>query len=118
MKQQVIQHLLQRQDSMQFQGRNPQLQAFLQQQQQQQQRLRQQQMFQQMPQLHRAHLQQQQQQQQQMQLRQQQQQQQQQVMQPSSAVKRPYESSVSGVCARRLMQYLYHQRQRPNVSSV
>ncbi|RZB92078.1 putative transcriptional regulator SLK2 [Glycine soja] len=118
-QQQVIQQLLQRQDSMQFQGRNPQLQAFLQQQQQQQQRLRQQQMFQQMPQLHRAHLQQQQQQQQQMQLRQQQQQQQQQqVMQPSSAVKRPYESSVSGVCARRLMQYLYHQRQRPNVSSV
>ncbi|KAH1043046.1 hypothetical protein AAZX31_09G132800 [Glycine max] len=118
-QQQVIQQLLQRQDSMQFQGRNPQLQAFLQQQQQQQQRLRQQQMFQQMPQLHRAHLQQQQQQQQQMQLRQQQQQQQQQqVMQPSSAVKRPYESSVSGVCARRLMQYLYHQRQRPNDNSI
>ncbi|KAL5173782.1 putative transcriptional regulator SLK2 [Glycine soja] len=67
MQQQVIQQILQRQDSMQFQGRNPQLQAFLQ---QQQQRLRQQQI------------------------------------------------SVSGVCARRLMQYLYHQRQRPNDNSI
>ncbi|KAG5007245.1 hypothetical protein JHK85_025787 [Glycine max] len=55
MQQQVIQQILQRQDSMQFQGRNPQLQAFL----QQQQRLRQQQIFQSMPQLQRAHLQQQ-----------------------------------------------------------
>ena len=118
MQQQVIQQLLQRQDSMQFQGRNPQLQALL----QQQQRLRQQQIFQSMPQLQRAHLQQQQQQQQQQQHQQQQmqlrQQLQQQVMQPSSAGKRPYDSGVSGVCARRLMQYLYHQRQRPNVSSV
>jgi len=110
-QQQVIQQILQRQDSMQLQGRNPQLQALL----QQQQRLRQQQIFQSMPQLQRVHLQQQQQQQQQqqMQLRQQLQQQ---VMQPSSAVKRPCDNSVSGVCARRLMQYLYHQRQRPNVS--
>ncbi|KAK7380251.1 hypothetical protein VNO78_32757 [Psophocarpus tetragonolobus] len=117
MQQQVIQQLLQRQDSMHFQSRNPQLQVLFQQQQQQQQRLRQQQMFQQMPQLQRAHLQQQQQQQQQqqMQLRQQLQQQ---VMQPSSAVKRPYDSSASGVCARRLMQYLYHQRQRPNDNSI
>ncbi|KAG5007250.1 hypothetical protein JHK85_025792 [Glycine max] len=57
MQQQVIQQILQRQDPMQFQGRNPQLQAFL----QQQQRLRQQQIFQSMPQLQRAHLQQQQQ---------------------------------------------------------
>ncbi|KAK7380253.1 hypothetical protein VNO78_32759 [Psophocarpus tetragonolobus] len=115
MQQQVIQQLLQRQDSMHFQSRNPQLQVLFQQ--QQQQRLRQQQMFQQMPQLQRAHLQQQQQQQQQqqMQLRQQLQQQ---VMQPSSAVKRPYDSSASGVCARRLMQYLYHQRQRPNDNSI
>lgn len=109
MQQQVIQQLLQRQDPMQFQGRNPQLQALL----QQQQRLRQQQIFQSMPQFQRAQLQQQQQQQQQqqMQLRQQLQQQ---AMQPLSGAKRPYDS---GVCARRLMQYLYHQRQRPNVSS-
>ncbi|CAJ1952650.1 unnamed protein product [Sphenostylis stenocarpa] len=108
MQQQVLQHILQRQDSMQLQGRNPQLQALH----QQQQRLRQQQIFQSMPpQLHRVHLQQQQQHQQQMQLRQQLQQQ---VMQPSSAIKRPCDNGVSGVCARRLMQYLYHQRQRPN----
>ncbi|KAG4939715.1 hypothetical protein JHK86_045856 [Glycine max] len=118
MQQQVIQQILQRQDSMQFQGRNPQLQALL----QQQQRLRQQQIFQSMPQLQRAHLQQQQQQQQQQQHQQQQmqlrQQLQQQAMQPSSAGKRPYDSGVSGVCARRLMQYLYHQRQRPNDNSI
>ncbi|XP_061359840.1 probable transcriptional regulator SLK2 isoform X2 [Gastrolobium bilobum] len=105
----IMQQLLQRQDPMQFQGRNPQLQALL----QHQQRLRQQQFLQSMPQLQRAHLQQQQQQQQQqMQLRQQLQQQ---VMQPSSGAKRPYDS---GVCARRLMQYLYHQRQRPNDNSI
>ncbi|ESW24331.1 hypothetical protein PHAVU_004G121400 [Phaseolus vulgaris] len=114
---QVIQQILQRQDSMQLQGRNPQLQALL----QQQQRLRQQQIFQSMPQLQRVHLQQQQQQQQQQQHQQQmqlRQQLQQQVMQPSSAVKRPCDNGVSGVCARRLMQYLYHQRQRPNDNSI
>ncbi|XP_061348847.1 probable transcriptional regulator SLK2 [Gastrolobium bilobum] len=113
-QQQVIQQLLQRQDPMLFQGRNPQLQALLQQQ-QQQQRLRQQHIFQSMPQLQRVQLQQQQQQQQQMQLRQQLQPQ---VMQPLSAGKRPYDSTVNGVCARRLMQYLYHQRQRPNDNSI
>lgn len=102
LQQQVLQQLLQRQDSMQFQGRNPQIQALI-----QQQRLRQQQqLLQSMPQLHRAHMQ----QQQQMQLRQQLQQQ---AMQPVSAMKRTYDG---GVCARRLMQYLYHQRQRPSVS--
>ncbi|KAJ1433712.1 LIM-domain binding protein/SEUSS [Sesbania bispinosa] len=31
---------------------------------------------------------------------------------------RPHDSGVGGVCSRRLMQYLYHQRQRPPVSSV
>ncbi|KAH1075474.1 hypothetical protein J1N35_027802 [Gossypium stocksii] len=98
---QVLQQLLQRQDSMQLQGRNPQLQALL-----QQQRLRQQQqLLQSMPPLQRAHL--QQQQQQQMQLRQQLQQQ---GMQQAAAMRRPFDG---GVCARRLMQYLYHQRQRP-----
>ncbi|XP_054785847.1 probable transcriptional regulator SLK2 isoform X2 [Prosopis cineraria] len=112
MHQQAIQQLLQRQDPMQFQGRNPQLQAVLQQHRLRQQQ-QQQQILQSMPQLQRAHLQQQQQQQQQhMQLRQQLQQQ---AMQPSSAMKRPYDS---GVCARRLMQYLYHQGQRPNDNSI
>ncbi|KAJ6876432.1 hypothetical protein NC652_035721 [Populus alba x Populus x berolinensis] len=68
-----------------------------------QQRLRQQQqILQSMPPLQRAQLQ----QQQQMQLRQQMQQQ---AMQPASSLKRPFDG---GICARRLMQYLYHQRQR------
>ncbi|XVE64170.1 hypothetical protein DITRI_Ditri07aG0080500 [Diplodiscus trichospermus] len=108
LQQQVLQQLLQRQDSMQLQGRNPQLQAVI-----QQQRLRQQQqILQSMPPLQRAQLQQQQQQQQQMQLRQQLQQQ---GMQQVAAMKRPFDS---GVCARRLMQYLYHQRQRPPENSI
>ena len=102
--QQIVQQILQRQDPMQLQGHNPQFQSLI-----QQQRLRQQQqMLQSMPQqMQRAHLQQQhqQQQQQQLQLRHHLQQQ---GMQPISAMKRPYDS---GVCARRLMQYLYHQRQ-------
>ncbi|KAM1183652.1 hypothetical protein COP2_001961 [Malus domestica] len=109
--QQVIQQLLQRQDPMQLQGRNPQLQTMLQQQRLRQQQ--QQQILQSMPQLQRAQLQQQQQQQQQQQLRQQQFQQQ--AMQPVSSIKRPYDG---GVCARRLMQYLYHQRQRPADNSI
>ncbi|XP_047165532.1 probable transcriptional regulator SLK2 [Vigna umbellata] len=113
-QQQVMQQILQRQDSMQLQGRSPQLQALF----QQQQRLRQQQIFQSMPQLQRVHLQQQQQQQLQQQQMQYRQQLQQQVMQPSSSVKRPCDNGVSGVCARRLMQYLYHQRQRPNDNSI
>ncbi|GLT35999.1 hypothetical protein SLA2020_104050 [Shorea laevis] len=112
LQQQVVHQLLQRQDSMQLQGRNPQLQALFQQQQQQQRlRQQQQQFLQVLPQLQRAQLQQQQQQQQQqMQMRQQLQQQgMQQVM------KRPYDN---GVCARRLMQYLYHQRQRPQDNTI
>lgn len=104
LQQQVLQQLIQRQDTMTLQGRNPQLQTLL-----HQQRLRQQQqILQSMPPLQRVQL--QQQQQQQMQLRQQMQQQ---AMQPGAAVKRPYDG---GICARRLMQYLYHQRQRPAVS--
>ncbi|XP_008467219.1 probable transcriptional regulator SLK3 isoform X2 [Cucumis melo] len=107
LQQQVLQQLLQRQDSMQLQGRNtPQLQAALF---QQQQRLRQQQqIFQSLPPLQRAHMQ----QQQQIQLRQQLQQQ---AVQPVNAMKRPHDG---GVCARRLMQYLYHQRQRPADNSI
>ncbi|MBA0796052.1 hypothetical protein Gohar_006852 [Gossypium harknessii] len=100
LQQQVLQQLLQRQDSMQLPGRNPQLQALI-----QQQRLRQQQMLQSMPTLQRAHL------QQQMQLRQQFQQQD---MQQVALIKRPSD----GVCARRLMQYLYHQRQRPSDNTI
>jgi hypothetical protein len=103
--QQVLQQLLQRQDSMQLQSRIPQLQNMF-----HQQRLRQQQqILQSMPPLQRAQL--QQQQQQQMQLRQQMQQQ---AIQPASSLKRPFDG---GICARRLMQYLYHQRQRLAVNS-
>ncbi|XP_038994399.1 probable transcriptional regulator SLK2 isoform X2 [Hibiscus syriacus] len=93
LEQQVLQQLLQRQDSMQLQARNPQLQALF-----QQQRLRQQQqILQSMPPSQRAQL--------------QQQQMQQQGMQQVAGMKRPFDG---GVCARRLMQYLYHQRQRPS----
>ncbi|KAF7131974.1 hypothetical protein RHSIM_Rhsim09G0196500 [Rhododendron simsii] len=118
MQQQVMQHLLQRQDSMQLQNHNPQLQnhnqlqAFIQQQRLRQQHQQQQQFLQSMPPVQRAHLLQQQQQQQQLQLRQQLQQQ---GMQPMSSMKRPYDN---GVCSRRLMQYLYHQRQRPPANAI
>ncbi|KAL2920603.1 putative transcriptional regulator SLK2 [Bienertia sinuspersici] len=108
LQQQVIQQLMQRQDPMQLQSQNPQLQAIL----QQQQRIRQQQqMLQAMPPMQRAQLQQQQQQQQQ-QLRQQLQQ----GMQQMAAMKNP--NDTGGVCARRLMQYLYHQRQRPPDNTI
>ncbi|KAI3471102.1 hypothetical protein Pfo_027765 [Paulownia fortunei] len=109
-QQQVLQQLLQRQDPMHLQNSNPQLQALL-----QQQRLRQQeqQFLQAMPPIQRVQLlQQQQQQQQQLQLRQQLQMQ---GMPPASSVKRPYDG---GVCSRRLMQYLYHQRQRPADNTI
>ncbi|KAH1091739.1 hypothetical protein J1N35_018996 [Gossypium stocksii] len=103
LQQQMLQQLLQRQDSMQLLGRNPRLQDLI-----QQQRLReQQQMLQSMPPSQRAHL-----QQQQIQLRQQFQQQ---GMQQVAGMKRPFDS---GVCARRLMQYLYHQRQRPQDNTI
>ncbi|KAC9112626.1 hypothetical protein E3N88_46338 [Mikania micrantha] len=108
MQQQVVQQILRRQDPSQLQNPNPQLQAFI-----QQQRLRNQQhhhqLLQSLPPVQRAHL---IQQQQQLQLRQQLQQQ---GMQAASAVKRP---SDGGVCSRRLMQYLYHQRQRPADSNI
>ncbi|KAF8379426.1 hypothetical protein HHK36_028861 [Tetracentron sinense] len=101
--QQVIQQLLQRQGSMQLQGHNPQLQALIQQQRLQHQQ--QQQILQYMPQMQQDHLQQQQ-------LRQHLQQQ---GLQQVSAVKRHCDS---GVCARRLMQYMYHQRHRPSDNSI
>lgn len=102
-QQHFIQQLLQRQDSMQFQASNPQLQALV-----QQQRLRQQQqhLLQSMPPAKQTWLL----DQQQMQLRQQLQQQ---GVQSASCVKRPIDG---GVCSRRVMQYLYHQRHRPAVS--
>ncbi|MBA0614806.1 hypothetical protein Godav_015049, partial [Gossypium davidsonii] len=103
LQQQMLQQLLQRQDSMQLLGRNPRLQDLY-----QQQRLgQQQQMLQSMPPSQRAHL-----QQQQIQLRQQFPQQ---GMQQVAGMKRPFDS---GVCARRLMQYLYHQRQRPHDNTI
>ncbi|CAI9092165.1 OLC1v1027343C1 [Oldenlandia corymbosa var. corymbosa] len=109
LQKQVLQQYLHRQELAHLQNPNSQLQALI-----QQQRLRQQQqLLQSMPPIQRAQLlQQQQQQQQQLQLRQQLQQQ---GAQPVSANKRPYDG---GVCSRRLMQYLYHQRQRPQDNSI
>ncbi|PIN06848.1 hypothetical protein CDL12_20596 [Handroanthus impetiginosus] len=114
LQQQVLQQLLQRQDPMHLQNPNPQLQALIQQQRlRQQQQREQQQLLQSMPPMQRVQLlQQQQQQQQQQQLRQQLLQQ---GLQPPSGIKRPYDG---GVCSRRLMQYLYHQRQRPADNTI
>nr|KAJ0184569.1 hypothetical protein LSAT_V11C900478690 [Lactuca sativa] len=80
-------------------NQNPQLQALIQQQRIRQQQ-QQQQLLQSLPPLQRAHLLQQQ------QLRQ---------LQQQASVKRPNDG---GVCSRRLMQYLYHQRQRPSDNSI
>ncbi|KAF8082047.1 hypothetical protein N665_0851s0016 [Sinapis alba] len=98
--QQILRQWLQRQEQLhqQQQGQNPQLQLLLQQQKMRQQ----QQYFQSLPPLQRIQL-------------QQQQQVQQQQMQQVSNGPRAYENSV---CARRLMQYLYHQRQRPSEGSI
>ncbi|KAK4436328.1 putative transcriptional regulator SLK2 [Sesamum alatum] len=108
-QQQVLQQLLQRQDSMHLQNSNPQLQALI-----QQQRLRhqEQQLLQAMSPIQRVQLLQQQQQQQQLQLRQQLQVQ---GMPAAAAMKRPCDG---GVCSRRLMQYLFHQRQRPAENTI
>ncbi|EOA15349.1 hypothetical protein CARUB_v10004256mg [Capsella rubella] len=95
----ILQQLIQRQDPT---GRNPQLQALL-----QQQRLRQhQQILQSLSPSQRLQLQQQQ------QLRQQLQQQGTQQILPNV---RPYEV---GVCARKLMMYLYHLQQRPSENCI
>ncbi|XP_021730139.1 probable transcriptional regulator SLK2 [Chenopodium quinoa] len=103
LQQQVLQQFLQRPDPMQLQSHNPQLQAIL-----QQQRLRQQQQFlQAMPPMQRVQLQQQQQMRQQLQ---------QNVQQQMVSMKNPQDTG--GVCARRLMQYLYHQRQRPQENTI
>ncbi|RID76836.1 hypothetical protein BRARA_B03787 [Brassica rapa] len=107
LQQQILRQWLQRQELLhqQQQGQNPQLQLLL-----QQQKMRQQQQYlQSLPPLQRIQLQQQQ------QVQQQQQQLQQQQMQQQQGAPRGYENSV---CARRLMQYLYHQRQRPSEGSI
>ncbi|OIT37748.1 PREDICTED: probable transcriptional regulator SLK2 [Nicotiana attenuata] len=109
LQQQVLQQLLQRQDPLHMQNSNPQLQALIQQQRLRQQQQQQHQLLQYLPPLQRAQL---LQQQQQLQLRQQLQQQ---SVQPVSAMKRP---SDGVLCSRRLMQYLYHQRQRPPDNSI
>ncbi|KAK9665549.1 hypothetical protein RND81_14G119300 [Saponaria officinalis] len=114
MQQQVLHQMLQRQEPMLSQNSNPQLQAMFQQQRLRQQQQQQQQMLLSMSPMQRAQLQQQlQQQQQQQQLRQQLQQQ---SMQQMASMKSPYDTG--GVCARRLMQYLYHQRQRPAENTI
>ncbi|CAN8325904.1 unnamed protein product [Cochlearia groenlandica] len=99
LQQQILQQLIQRQDPT---GRNPQLQALI-----QQQRMRQQQqILQSMTPSQRLQLQQQQ------QLRQQFQQQGTQQIPPNV---RPYDV---GVCARKLMMYLYHLQQRPTENCI
>ncbi|XP_058104782.1 probable transcriptional regulator SLK2 [Magnolia sinica] len=114
--QQVIQQLLQRQDSLQSQGHNPQLHALIQQQRLLQQRHQQQQILQMMPQMQQAHIQQQQQQQQILQsMPQLKQQLQPHCEQPTSGMKHSY---YNGICARRLMQYIYHHRQRPSDNNI
>lgn len=99
---QVVDQLPQSQASMQLQGNNPQLQTSI-----QQQRLRQQQQqsLQSMPEMQQAQL---QSKQSQMQSRHQLPQQR---MQQSPAMQH-----IPGVCARQLLKYQYHQRQRPAVS--
>ncbi|XP_047327152.1 probable transcriptional regulator SLK2 [Impatiens glandulifera] len=105
LQQQVLQQLMQRQDSMQLHSQNPQMQALI-----QQQRLRQQQLIQSMSPMQRVQF--LQQQQQQLSMRQQ-------LQQPGtqhlSGMKRTFES---GACSNRLMQYLYHQQQRPSENSI
>ncbi|CAN4080768.1 unnamed protein product [Withania somnifera] len=109
LQQQVLQQLLQRQDPLHMQNPSPQLQALVQQQRLRQQQQQQHQLLQYLPPMQRAQL---LQQQQQLQLRQQLQQQ---SVQPVSGLKR---TSDGVLCSRRLMQYLYHQRQRPPDNSI
>ncbi|KAG1359192.1 putative transcriptional regulator SLK1 [Cocos nucifera] len=96
---QVIQQLLQRHQS-------PQLQALIQQQRLAQRQAQQQKLLQSFPQMQRAQIAHQQQQHLRHYL-------QQQTMRPSAPAKWPLDN---GICARRLMQYLYHQRHHPPVS--
>ncbi|XP_051143267.1 probable transcriptional regulator SLK2 [Andrographis paniculata] len=99
---QVLHHLLQRQDAMHLQNSNPQLQALIQhrlRQQQEQQHLQCMSPMQRLQFLQQHH-----------QIRPQVAPQ---GLQSALGTKRPYDGSV---CSRRLMQFLYHQRQRPDNS--
>ncbi|CAA0840524.1 Probable transcriptional regulator SLK3 [Striga hermonthica] len=109
LQQQVLQQVLQRQDSMHLQNSNPQLQALMQEQRLRQQE-QQQQFLQAMTPSQRVQF--LQQNQQQLQLSQQHQ-----IQGVLPACGGP-RLSESGVCSRRLMQYLYHERQRPSDNSI
>ncbi|KAL6526950.1 hypothetical protein OROGR_016040 [Orobanche gracilis] len=98
---QFLQQVLQRQDHMHLQNSNYQWQALI-----QQQRLRQQEVLQAMTPIQRVQFLQQNQPRQPYQV---------QGMEPAFAGKPPH---IGGVCARRLMQYLYHQRQRPSDNTI
>ncbi|KAJ8632315.1 hypothetical protein MRB53_025651 [Persea americana] len=100
LQQQLIQQLLRQQDSVQLQGHNLPLQTLTPQQILLQQRnLQQQQILQSMP-TQQASM---------------QQQHLQHLLHPSSGTKRSFDS---GICARRLMQYMYHLRQRPQDNNI
>ncbi|XP_038971541.1 probable transcriptional regulator SLK2 [Phoenix dactylifera] len=108
-QQQAIQQFLQRHESLQLQGhQTQQLQALMQQQRLAQHQAQQQQLLQSFPQMQRAQIAHQQQQHLRHYM-------QQPTMQPSTPAKSPLEK---GICARRLMQYLYHQRHRPPDNSI
>ncbi|XP_029123280.1 probable transcriptional regulator SLK2 isoform X2 [Elaeis guineensis] len=108
-QQPVIQKRMQTHEPLQLQGhQNPELQAMIQQQRLAQRQAQQQQLLQSFPQIQQAqtaH-------QQQHQVRQHQQQQ---TMQPVTLAKCPTDG---GICARRLMQYMYHKRNRPADNSI
>ncbi|CAL9759131.1 unnamed protein product [Musa acuminata subsp. burmannicoides] len=113
LQKQLVQQLMQRHDPMQLQGQqNPQLHAYLQQQRlmqhQQQQQQQQQQIIQSFSQMQQAPINLQQQQQLWHHV-------QPQTLQPVTPVKRPFDN---GICSRRLMQYLYHQRHRSPNNSI
>ncbi|XP_064950139.1 probable transcriptional regulator SLK2 [Musa acuminata AAA Group] len=112
LQKQLVQQLMQRHDPMQLQGQqNPQLHAYLQQQrlmQHQQQQQQQQQIIQSFSQMQQAPINLQQQQQLWHHV-------QPQTLQPVTPVKRPFDN---GICSRRLMQYLYHQRHRSPNNSI
>ncbi|KAK9277059.1 hypothetical protein L1049_006598 [Liquidambar formosana] len=103
LQQQIIQQLLQRQDPMQVQGHNPQLQTLFQQ--SKLRNLQHQQILQSIPQLQGVDMQQQQQMRHHLQ---------QQALQHVSTM-RPFDS---GICARRLMQYIYHLQHRPPDNNI
>ncbi|XP_059661711.1 probable transcriptional regulator SLK3 isoform X2 [Cornus florida] len=103
--QQIVQQLLQRQDHVQMQYHNPQLQELIQQHRLQSQQKQKQQILQSVPQLRGVHSQQQQEMRQHLQ---------QQVPHQVSAV-HPLDG---GVCSRRLMQYMYHLRHRPPDNNI